>query len=375
MKKITRRDFLKVAGVVGATAAMAGCAGMAPGTETAASSAASAATSTAAAGSVAAATGNMELTEPVQLTFAAQEVGTAAYNYAAALQSVMLPQLPAGSTIDITTTSPGGVGAPMIVNGGEECDLVMSNAGPAKWSYEQSPSEYEFGGCTEIACLAGDLGQNFINVMFTQKFVDTTGYKTFEEVVANKYPVKMVIKKNGSFGEQTAEKVCEALGITFDDIESWGGKVEKTGGDAIKSGLQDDLYDMTIDHIGKGQSNTTELCLTHDMYDVELNEDTRKKLCEMGYTPVTVEAGTWNKQDRDVETVGSQQCLIVDANMDAAVAYTLTKAICENKEALVTAVASLEYFDPTIAGGSGYTGCPLHPGAKAYYEEMGYDCD
>ena len=127
--KITRRDFLKVAGVVGATAAMAGCAGMAPGAETAASSAASAATSTAAAGSVAAATGNMELTEPVQLTFAAQEVGTAAYNYAAALQSVMLPQLPAGSTIDITTTSPGGVGAPMIVNGGEECDLVMSNAG------------------------------------------------------------------------------------------------------------------------------------------------------------------------------------------------------------------------------------------------------
>ena len=251
MKKITRRDFLKVAGVVGATAAMAGCAGMAPGAETAASSAASAATSTAAAGSVAAATGNMELTEPVQLTFAAQEVGTAAYNYAAALQSVMLPQLPAGSTIDITTTSPGGVGAPMIVNGGEECDLVMSNAGPAKWSYEQSTSEYEFGGCTEIACLAGDLGQNFINVMFTQKFVDTTGYKTFEEVVANKYPVKMVIKKNGSFGEQTAEKVCEALGITFDDIESWGGKVEKTGGDAIKSGLQDDLYDMTIDHIDR----------------------------------------------------------------------------------------------------------------------------
>ena len=71
----------------------------------------------------------MELSGPIQLTFAAQEVGTAAYNYAAALQSVMLPELPAGSTIDITTTSPGGVGAPVIVNAGEECDLVMSNAG------------------------------------------------------------------------------------------------------------------------------------------------------------------------------------------------------------------------------------------------------
>ena len=185
----------------------------------------------------------------------------------------------------------------------------------------------------------------------------------------------MVIKKNGTLGELSAEKVCEALGITFDDIESWGGHVEKTGGDAIKSGLQDDLYDMTIDHIGKGQSNTTELCLTHDMFDVELNEDTRNKLCEMGYAPVTVEAGTWNKQDTDIETVGSQQCILVDANMDAAVAYNLTKAVCENKEALATAVASLEYFDPTVAGTAAFTGCPLHPGAKAYYEEMGYDCD
>ena len=161
--KITRRDFMKVAGVVGAAAALAGCSGMAPGAETATSTAASTAAS--AAGSVAAATGSMELSGPIQLTFAAQEVGTAAYNYAAALQSVMLPELPAGSTIDITTTSPGGVGAPVIVNAGEECDLVMSNAGPAKWSYEQSTSEYEFGGCTEIACLAGGLGQNFINIL------------------------------------------------------------------------------------------------------------------------------------------------------------------------------------------------------------------
>lgn len=371
--KITRRDFMKVAGVVGAAAALAGCSGMAPGAETATSTAASTAAS--AAGSIAAATGSMELSGPIQLTFAAQEVGTAAYNYAAALQSVMIGQLPSGSTIDITTTSPGGVGAPMVVNGGEECEIVMSNAGPAKWSYERSSSEYDYGGCTEIACIAGGLGHDFINIMFTQKFVDATGYKTFEEVVENKYPIKMVIKKNGTLGELSAEKVCEALGITFEDIESWGGHVEKTGGDAIKSGLQDDLYDMTIDHIGKGQSNTTELCLTHDMYDVELNEDTRKKLCDMGYAPVTVEAGTWNKQDNDVETVGSQQCILVDANMDAAVAYNLTKAVCENKDALATAVASLEYFDPTVAGTSVYTGCPLHPGAKAYYEEMGYDCD
>jgi hypothetical protein len=59
-----------------------------------------------------------DLTSAVDLTFAAQEVGTAAYNYAAALQTAMLKELPDGSNIAITTTSPGGVGAPVIVKGG-----------------------------------------------------------------------------------------------------------------------------------------------------------------------------------------------------------------------------------------------------------------
>lgn len=314
-----------------------------------------------------------ELTDPVDLTFAAQEVGTAAYNYAAALQTAMLKQLPEGSNIAITTTSPGGVGAPVIVNGGEECDIVMSNAGPAKWSYEDGILDNE--PTTEIAAIAGGLGHDFVNVMFTQKFVDETGITSLEDLVAQQYPVKLVIKKNGTLGELSAEKVFEALGVTFDDIISWGGTVEKTGGDAIKSGLQDDLYDMTIDHIGAGQSNTTELCLTHDMYDVQLADSTLEALCDMGYDYVTVEAGTWNGQDTEIKTVGSQQVVLVSSDMDDAVAYNLAKAICENKDDLASAVSAMSYFDPETAGTLTMTGVALHPGARAYYEEMGYAVD
>lgn len=311
-----------------------------------------------------------ELTAPVELTFAAQEVGTAAYNYAAAIQSAMLKELPEGSNIAITTTSPGGVGAPIIVNAGEQCDLVMSNAGPAKWSFEDGILGNE--PTTEIAALAGGMGHDFVNVMFTQKFVDDTGISTIEELVAQKYPVKLIIKKNGTLGELSAEKVLEALGVTLDDIVSWGGTVEKTGGDAIKSGLQDDLYDMTIDHLGAGQANTTELCLTHDMYDVQLADETLAKLVEMGYDYVTVEPGTWNRQDTEIKTVGSQQVVLVPTDMDEALAYTLTKAICEHADDLGEAVAAMKYFDPATAGNITLTGVELHPGARAYFVEMGY---
>lgn len=325
------------------------------------------------AGSEAAGSGSYEVKDAVSLTFAAQEVGTAAYNYATALQTVMLKGLPQGSTINITTTSPGGVGAPIIVNGGAQCDIVMSNSAPAKWSMEDGILGNE--PTADIACLAGGLGHDFVNVMFTKKFVDSTGISTIEELVEQKYPVKIVIKKNGTLGELSAEKVFEALGVTLDDVTAWGGTVEKTGGDAIKSGLQDDLYDMTIDHIGAGQSNTTELCLTHDMVDVQLADSTLDKLVEMGYDYITVEPNTWNGQTEEIKTVGSQQCILVSADMDEAVAYALTKAVCENAAELGDSVASMSYFDPKTAGSKALTGVALHPGAKAYYEEMGYAVD
>ncbi len=310
-----------------------------------------------------------ELTKPVNLTFAAQEVGTGAYTVSAALQSAMKKGLPEGSTIDLTTNSPGGVGAPVLIQN-KKADLIVANAGPSLWSYSKSRKEYKFGGCPDIASLGGGMGHTFTNVMFTQKFVDKSGCKTLEEVIEKKYPIKLVTKTNGSLGQLTAERVIEACGISVEDFTkfaSW----EKTGTDAIKSGLQDDLYDATIDHIDAGQSTTTEVALTHDMYFVQLSDQTLANMETMGYAPIVMPAGTWNKQDADIKTVGSQQNLIVPASMEDDVAYALIKAICENKASLAEAVASLGYFDPMTAWQPQLNGAPVHPGAMRYYKEIG----
>lgn len=42
--------------------------------------------------------------------------------------------------------------------------------------------------------------------------------------------------------------------------------------------------------------------------------------------------------------------------MDDAVAYALTKAVCENAKELGDSVASMSYFDPTIGGSKTLTG-------------------
>ena len=313
------------------------------------------------------------LNGPVNLTLAAQEVGTGAYSVAAAIQSARMKCLPEGSTIDLTTSSPGGVGAPVLIQN-EECDLIVSNAGPSQWSYTMTPDEYDFGGCTDITTLGGGLGHTFTIVMFTQKFVDETGYTSLEEVIADRYPIKLITKKNGSLGELTAERVIEACGSSVEDFLSFA-TWEKTGTDAIKSGLQDDLYDMTIDHIDAGQATTTEICLTHDMYFVQLGDEALANMQTMGYAPIVMEAGTWNGQDTDINSMGSQQNVLVPASMDEELAYALTKAMCENKDEMAQAVASLGYFDPQTAGSAEMCGAPLHPGAIRYYEENGYPYD
>jgi len=303
------------------------------------------------------------------LAFGTQETGTAGYTYATAIQTVI--QKVDGINVSLLTNSAGNVSSPVLIQD-EEADLTMSNSAPAMWAANGGIESANVPECPDVRCIAGGLGHDFVNVMFTQKFVDETGIKTVEELVAKKYPVKLVIKKNGTLGELAAEKVFGVLGVTFDDIISWGGVVEKTGGAQIKDGLQDDLYEMTVDHIGAGQANTTELCINHAMYDVQLADETLAKLCDEGFDYITVEPNTWNGQTEAIKTVGSQQCVLCSVNLDEEVAYAITKAMCENTDVLKEASAALGYFDPSVAGTKALTGCDLHPGALRYYTEMGY---
>jgi TRAP transporter TAXI family solute receptor len=310
-----------------------------------------------------------ENTKPVFLTFATQDVGSAMYTYASAIAGVILPALPQGSNIDVTTTSPGAVGAPIIVEKGD-CDLTMGNTAPAKWAAETgilgNPPT------TKVRSIAGGMGINFINVLFTQSFVDKTGIKTVEEVITKKYPIRIAIKANGAFGELACAKVLEVLGVNYDMVRSWGGTVTQTGTDAIVSLLKDGKADLTIDHVGAGQAATTELCMTTAMYFPELSTSTRAKLNSEGFDNVDIPATTWKGQTNTIKSVGSPQVVLCSAELDDDTVYRITKGICENKETLVQADASLKYFDPVTAWDPLKTGAKLHPGAERYYRDKGY---
>lgn len=307
--------------------------------------------------------------DPIHLTFATQEVGTGAYQYASAIAGAFTKGLGDNATIDLTTESPGGVGAPIIIEN-EQADIIMSNAGPAKWSVEEGVLDSP--PTKSVRVIAGGLGRDFLNVLFTQDFVDKTGIESVEELVEKQHPVRIAIKNVGSLGNLACMKLLEAFDLTVEDIEDWGGEVIMMSGDNIKSYLQDGKADMTVDHIAAGQANTTELCMTTDMFFPQLSDETLAKLGTMGFSPVTIEANTWNGQTEAIKSVGSQQVILVHESMSDDLAYKLAQSLIENREDLATQIAALANLDPEEAWKPEVTGAEIHPGALKYFEDAGY---
>lgn len=305
-----------------------------------------------------------EQTEPVQLVFSTMDEGTGAYAYAAALKEIIETALPAGSTVELVSDSRGAVDAPAQLEEGE-CDLIMSNAGPAAWYNEANPD-------SSVRVLCGGLGYDFVNVMMTEEYAAAQGVFSLEELVAKKLPVRLAIKMEGSLGATAAEKVLSAMGVTFDDIEAWGGKVIRTDSAGIREAIENGEADLTIDHIAAWQENTAALCENVQMRFVQLETATLTKLEESGFAAIDIEANMFKWQSEGIATVGSQQVVLVSTDMDNDLAYALAKAICESDDQLAEVSDALARFVAMDAGMESLCGAQVHAGAAQYYWEMGY---
>jgi TRAP transporter TAXI family solute receptor len=83
-------------------------------------------------------------------------------------------------------------------------------------------------------------------------------------------------------------------------------------------------------------------------------------------------ADTFKGQAQPVTTVGFPTVLITNTALPEPIAYTITKTIIENKDALVNGHKGLSQFDPTTSWQAEKVGLPLHPGAERAYREKGW---
>ena len=301
---------------------------------------------------------------PVSLAFATLDTGSAWYVYGATMAELLRKSLPAGSNIDVKPRA-GGVGNPKLV-AKNETPLGFGFTVTNRWAAEGREAYTE--KLDNLRALVGGLDTYYLVAVATRKL----GIGSVREIRDKKLGVKVYTQPVGSLGEFAGRQLLRATGIGYNEIKGWGGSTQHVGYNIIVDAFKDGRADVLFAVITPKHPSVSEIVTSVDVKFLGLDADTAKALLPLGYTAATMPPDTFKGQSEPVSTVGFPTVLITNKELPEPIAYTVTKTIVENKDALVRGHAGLAEFDPKTAWQPEKVGIPLHPGAEWAYREKGW---
>ncbi|MBQ8679611.1 MAG: TAXI family TRAP transporter solute-binding subunit [Treponema sp.] len=170
----------------------------------------------------------------------------------------------------------------------------------------------------------------------------------------------------GSGVEFNAKQILEGYGLTFDDIKKNNLSFKESA-----EGLQNGTLDACFVTAGVPNSALQELAFTAGLELIPVGGTEADSICNKYsfYTKTTIPAGTYKGTDVDTEALAIKATLAVNANLDEATVYEMTKVLFENLDELGSAHAK----GKEVSAKSAVTGIsvPFHPGATKYFKEIG----
>jgi uncharacterized protein len=301
---------------------------------------------------------------PVTLAFATLDTGSAWYVYGATMAELFRKALPPGSSIDVKPRS-GGVGNPRLV-AKNETPLGFGFTVTNRWAYEGKEA-YDTK-LENLRGLVGGLDTYYLVAVASKKLP----VATIKDIKDKKVPIKMFTQPVGSLGEFAGRQLLRAAGVSYADIKSWGGSTQHVGYNVIVDAFKDGRADILFAVVTPKHPSVSEIVTSVDVKFLGLDPATISALAPLGYNAATMPAETFKGQGEGVKTVGFPTVLITNKDLPEAIAYTVTKTVVDNKDALVRGHAGLVEFEPAKAWQPERVGIPLHPGAEKLYREKGW---
>ena len=301
---------------------------------------------------------------PVTLPFSTLGQGTAWYVYGATMAELLRKTLPAGSNIDVKPFS-GGVGNPRLV-AKNETPLGLAFTVTNRWAFEGKEAYTE--KLENIRALVGGFDTYYLVAMATKKL----GITSVREIRDKKLPVRVYTQPVGALGEFAGRQLLRAAGLGYNEIKGFGGSTQHVGYNVIIDAFKDGRADIMFAVVTPKHPSVSEIVSSVDVEFLGLDADTAKALLPLGYVAATMPPDTFKGQSKPVSTVGFPTVLITNKDLPEPIAYTVTKTILENKDALVRGHGGLAEFEPRTAWQPDKVGIPLHPGAERAYREKGW---
>lgn len=301
---------------------------------------------------------------PVTLAFSTLGQGTAWYIYGATIADLLRKTLPAGSNVDVKPFA-GGVGNAKLVSK-NETPLGLSFTVTNKWAAEGKEA-YD-AKIENLRALVGGLDTYYLVVVAAKKL----NINSLKDVKDKKLPVKIASLQVGSLGEFAMRQLLKEYGMSYADVRGYGGTLMHAGYNVLVDAFKDGRADVLIAVATPKHPSISEIATFTDVRFLPIDAEHAKGLTALGYKAATMPPDTFKNQSSPVPSVGFPTVLITNAALPEPIAYTVTKTLLENKDALVRGHAGLAEFDPKTAWEPDEVGLPLHPGAARAFREKGW---
>ncbi|WP_052809785.1 TAXI family TRAP transporter solute-binding subunit [Streptomonospora alba] len=260
--------------------------------------------------------------------------------------------------VNVSTQSSGASVENMRLLDQGENELVMAINGVAANAVEGS-ADFEdepLSNPGEVRTL-GNVYPEVLQIVATEE----SGIETIEDLEGK----RVDIGPPGSGTAVAAQAVLEAYGMSTDDVETFNSTFEDAA-----SKLSDGQTDAAFAILALPAGSIEQVATSTDVRLVDITGDGLDQLTtdNPSYSPLTIDAGTYNGQDEPAETVTNWATLYGTSELDEDTAYNLVKEMYERADEIGHDVGSQVKLE-TATDGSGPI--DFHPGARRYYEEEG----
>jgi len=175
----------------------------------------------------------------------------------------------------------------------------------------------------------------------------------------------LTTQQRGNTGEQMTRDVLKVYGLDYGAMS----KVNHGSYNDSVAQLKDGHAQVFGLITTVPASAVMDLAASRDIRVLEVPDDKLKALQQInaGYDKRIIKAGSYPKQDKDVQTIGTWTHMIASCKLPEDQVYRVTKALAENigtLGAVVAAVKEISVKDMAID-----VGVPYHPGALKYFKE------
>lgn len=177
----------------------------------------------------------------------------------------------------------------------------------------------------------------------------------------------IAVQPRGNTAELISQQVLKAVGLGYDSAKVSFVNSYTDAAAMLKDGhAQVFTLGTTIP-----ASSVMDVAAGRDIKLVPVNDEIVAAMNKInpGYSKGTIKAGTYPKQDKDVDAIVYSAHLVAACSLPADQVYTMLKTMVANLPDLVAINKAMDGLTPKMMAAD--IGVPFHPGAIKFYKEVG----